>query len=83
MSRSNGFKLNKFRFNKVIGKNWFTNRVVDKWNRLGNRVVSGNTSQKKKINPWIVMLGGVRFTEAALYRSTGLLQTPYVIIYQF
>ncbi len=41
--RSNGFKLDKFRFHKGIGKNWFTNRVVDEWNRLSSHVVSANT----------------------------------------
>ena len=33
--RTNGFKLDKIRFNEEIGKNWFANRVVDEWNRLG------------------------------------------------
>ncbi len=42
-TRSNGFKLEKFRFNKETGKNWFTNRVVDVWNRLSSHVVSANT----------------------------------------
>ncbi len=26
-----------------IGKNWFTNRVVDEWNSLSSHVVSANT----------------------------------------
>ncbi len=30
-------------YNKDIGKNWFTNRVVDEWNRLGSHVVGANT----------------------------------------
>ncbi len=38
-TRSNEFKLDKFRFSKDIGKNWFTNRVVDEWNRLSSHVV--------------------------------------------
>ena len=42
-TRSNGFKLEKFRFNKDIGKNWFINRVMDEWNRLSSHVVSANT----------------------------------------
>ena len=29
ITRSNGFKLEKFRFKKNIGKYWFGNRVVD------------------------------------------------------
>ncbi len=37
---SSGFKLDKFRFNEDIGKNWFTKRVVNEWNRLSSHVVS-------------------------------------------
>ena len=29
-TRTNSYKLEKLRFKKEIGKNWFTNRVVDK-----------------------------------------------------
>ena len=29
ITRSNGFKLDKYRFKKDIGKYWFGNRVVD------------------------------------------------------
>ncbi len=47
-TRSNGFKLDKFRFNKDIGKNWFTNKVVNEWNRLSSHVVSGNTMDSFK-----------------------------------
>ena len=28
-TKNNGFKLEKCRFSKEIGRNWFTNRVVD------------------------------------------------------
>ena len=42
-TRTNGFKLEKFRYRKEIGKNWFTNRVVNEWNRLSRQVVSANT----------------------------------------
>ncbi len=54
-TRSNGFKLDKFRFNKDIGKNWFTNRVVDEWNRLSGHVVSANTidSFKKRLDKFM------------------------------
>ncbi len=54
-TRSNGFKLYKFRFNKDIGKNWFTNRVVDEWNRLSSHVVSGNTidSFRKRLDKFM------------------------------
>ena len=37
------FKLDQFRFRKEIGKNWFTNRVVDEWNKLSVYVVNAET----------------------------------------
>ena len=40
---SNGFKLEKCRFRKEIDRNWFTNTVVDDWNRLSDEVVSAQT----------------------------------------
>ncbi len=49
ITRSNGFKLDKFRFIKDMGKNWFTNWVVDEWNRLSNHVASANTINTFKI----------------------------------
>ncbi len=51
-TRSNGFKIDKITLNKDIGKNWFTYRVVDEWNRLSNHVVSANTIDnfKKRLN---------------------------------
>ncbi len=42
-TRSSRFKLDKSRFNKDMGKNWFTNRVLDEWNSLSSHVVSANT----------------------------------------
>ena len=39
-TRTNGYKLETFRFKKEMGKNWFTNRVVNEWNRLSSHVVS-------------------------------------------
>ena len=42
-TRTNGYKLEKFRFKTEIGKNWFTNRVVDEWNRLISHVVSAKS----------------------------------------
>ena len=42
-TRNNGFKLDKFRFRREIGKNWFGNRVVDTWNGLPASVVGANT----------------------------------------
>ena len=47
-TRTNGFKLDKFRFRKEIGRNWFGNRVVDEWNKLPNGVVSARTVQTFK-----------------------------------
>ena len=38
-----GLSLKKFRFKKEIGRNWFSNRVVDEWNGLSNQVVGANT----------------------------------------
>ena len=47
-TRSNGFKLDKFRFRKEIGRNWFTNRVVDEWNGLTAHVINANTIESFK-----------------------------------
>ena len=47
-TRNNGFKLEKCRFNKEIRRNWFTNRVVDDWNRLSQQVVSAQTIRSFK-----------------------------------
>ena len=40
---TNGLNLYKFRFRKDIGNNWFTNRVVEEWNKLSKHVVSART----------------------------------------
>ena len=42
-TRGNGYKLEKLRFRTDIGRYWFTNRVVNDWNRLGRHVVSGES----------------------------------------
>ena len=42
-TRTNGFKLDKFRYRKDIGNNVFTNRVVEEWNKLSKHVVSAGT----------------------------------------
>ena len=39
-TRTNDFKLDKFRYKKNIGKNWFTNKVVEEWNKLSKHAVS-------------------------------------------
>lgn len=56
-ARSNGFKLDKLRFNRDIGKYWFTNRVVDERNRLSSHVVRDNTintlkNMRDKFTDW-------------------------------
>ena len=38
-TRNNGFKIEKSRYKKEIGKNWFSNRVVDEWNKLSRLVL--------------------------------------------
>ena len=47
-TRNNGFKLEKSRYKKEIGKNWFSNRVVDKWNALSGQVVSARKIESFK-----------------------------------
>ena len=42
-TRGNGYKLEKLRFRTDIGRYWFTNRVVNDWNRLGRHVVSAES----------------------------------------
>ena len=42
-TRSNGFKIEKCRFSNEIGRNWFTNRVANDWNRLSQQVISAQT----------------------------------------
>ena len=52
ITRSNGFKLDKFRFKKDIGKYWFGNRVVDMWINLPLAVINSYSidSFKTKLN---------------------------------
>ncbi len=54
-TRSNGFKLDKFRFSRDIGENLFTNRVVGESNRLSSHVVSANTIDtfKKRLDKFL------------------------------
>ena len=51
-TRANGFKLYKFKYRKDIGKNYFTNKVVEEWNKLGKHVVSAGTVKtfKKRLD---------------------------------
>ena len=39
-TRNNGFKFDQFKFRREIGRNWFTNRVVDEWNKLNRNYES-------------------------------------------
>ena len=90
-TRNNGYKLDKFRFKKDIGKNWFTNRVVNEWNRLGEHVVSAETidSFKRRLDKFMddndrcFFLYLFFFLWAALCRSTGLLQTPSFLMFLY
>ena len=64
-----------------MGKNWFTNRVVDEWNRLSGHVVSAKSIDCFKrgwMSSWIEMIDGsgyilFRFTGTTSSRPTGLL----------
>ena len=47
-TRSNRYKLDKPRFRTYIGKHWFTNRVVNDWNRLDKHVVSAESTRSFK-----------------------------------
>ena len=47
-TRNNGFKIEKNRYKKEIGKNWFSNRVVGEWNGLSSQVVSARTIESFK-----------------------------------
>lgn len=49
--KGNGFEQEKCRFKAEIGRNWFTNRVVDEWNRLNSQVVSANSIDSSKRRP--------------------------------
>ncbi len=54
-TRSNGFKQDKFSFSKDVGKNCFTNRVANEWNKLSSHVVSANTidSFKRRLDKFM------------------------------
>jgi len=51
-TRGNGYKLEKLRFRTDIGRYWFTNRVVNDWNRLDRHVVGAESigSFKKRLD---------------------------------
>ena len=52
-TRGNGYKVEKLRFKADIGRYWFTNIVMNDWNRLGRHVVSGESigSFKRRLDP--------------------------------
>ena len=60
-TRNNGFKLDKFRFRREIGKHWFGNRVVDEWNKLPNIIINSNTlnSFKHRLDAYMSNRGWV------------------------
>ncbi len=65
-TRSNGFKLTKFSFQREIGRHWYGNRVVE--------IVSANIVDHFKMDEkgWVE-------TGAASHGPTGLLQFPYFL----
>ena len=54
-TRGNGYKLEKRRFRTDVGRYWFTNRVVNDWNRLGSHEVSAESigSFKKRLDEFM------------------------------
>ena len=43
LDRTNYFKMDKFTYRKDVGKNCFTNMVVEEWNKQSKHVVSTGT----------------------------------------
>ena len=43
------------RFRREIGREWFSNRAVDEWNRFSHRIVSGETmgSFKRRLDKFM------------------------------
>ena len=68
-TRNNGFKLEKFRFRKEMGRNWFSDRVFDEWNGLSGHVVRGES------------IGSFNHTGSAACRPGGLLQHPSFLMF--
>ena len=46
--RNNGLQLEKFRSRREIGGNWFSNRVINRFNRLSNHIASAQTMDSFK-----------------------------------
>ena len=60
-TRNNGYKLDKFRFRRDVGKYWFSNRVADLWNRLPSSVVGAGTLNcfKSRLDKYMGSVGWV------------------------
>ena len=54
-TRGNGYMLEKLRFRTDVGRYWFTNRVVNDWNRLGRHEASAESigSFKKRLDEFM------------------------------
>lgn len=37
--------MDKYQFRKKIGKNWYTKRLVEEWNKLSRHVIEANTTE--------------------------------------
>ena len=47
-TQNNGFKIEKIALKKKWEKNWFSNRVVDEWNRLAKQILSAKSIRSCK-----------------------------------
>ena len=55
VTRGNGYKLRKCRFKTDKGKYWFSNRVVNEWNKLDRNIVGSDTLTgfKKRLDEYM------------------------------
>ena len=55
VTQGNGYKLKKYRFRTDMGKYWFSNRVVNEWNKLDRSIVGSETltSFKKRLDEYM------------------------------
>ena len=56
ITRANGWKIKGKHFTSDTGKYFFTNRVIDHWNKLPARVVNSNTilTFKKRLDEYFL-----------------------------
>ena len=47
-SRNNGFKVEKLRNRKVMGRNWWSTRMVNEWNGLSTHIASRESMRRFK-----------------------------------